>query len=38
MKNMKNEMEKRCKNLRDSIEMNRKKLLENIKKIQSQKK
>ena len=25
-------MEKRCKNLRDSIELNRKRLLENIKK------
>ena len=29
---MKDEMEKRCKNLRESIEMNRKKILEKLKK------
>ena len=38
IKNMKNEMEKRCQNLRDSIELNRKKILENIKKIKTEKK
>ena len=32
------EMDKRCKNLRESIEMNRKKILENIKKIKTGKK
>ena len=31
-------MDKRCKNLRESIEMNRKKILENIKKIKSENK
>ena len=37
-KNIKNEMEKRCKKLRESIEINRKKLLENKKRIKSEKK
>ena len=34
----KEEKDKRCKNLRESIEMNRKKLLENIKKMKDEKK
>ena len=32
------EMDKRCKNLRESIEINRKKILENIKKLNSKNK
>ena len=32
IKNMRDEMNRRCQNLKESIEMNRKKILENIKK------
>ena len=38
LKDMKNEIEKRCKNLRESIDMNRKKILKNMNKIKLEKK